>query len=172
MAYRHSALTWWWSRPFYFVRPSPPYSYHYGDVIMGAIASQITSVSIVSSTVCPVTDQRKHQSSASLGFVRGIHRWPVDSPYKGPVTKKMFPFDDVIMMWMGIGVITKVMVTLNHVGGSFIFSVPPPGYLNNPIFSNLRLYLCVACWAHFFMCHHELGQTSMSPPFPSLIIAL
>ena len=41
-------------------------------------------------------DQRKHQSSASLAFVLGIHRWPVNSPHKGPVTRKMFPFDDVI----------------------------------------------------------------------------
>ena len=41
-------------------------------------------------------DQRKHESSASLAFVLGIHRWPVDSPHKGPVTRKMFPFDDVI----------------------------------------------------------------------------
>ena len=42
-------------------------------------------------------NQRKHQSSASLAFVRGIHRWPVNSLHKGPVTRKMFPFDDVIM---------------------------------------------------------------------------
>ena len=49
------------------------------------------------STVCSGADQRKHQSSASLAFVRGIHRWPVNSPHKGPVTRKMFPFDDVIM---------------------------------------------------------------------------
>ena len=42
-------------------------------------------------------DQRKHQSSASLAFVRGIHRWPVNSQHKGPVTRKMFPYDDVIM---------------------------------------------------------------------------
>ena len=42
-------------------------------------------------------DQRKYQSSTSLAFVRGIHRWPVNSPHKGPVTRKMFPFDDVIM---------------------------------------------------------------------------
>ena len=42
-------------------------------------------------------DQRKYQGSASLAFVMGIHRWPVDSPHKGPVTWKMFPFDDVII---------------------------------------------------------------------------
>ena len=42
-------------------------------------------------------DQRKHQSSASLAFVRGIHRSPVNSPHKGPVTWKMCPFDDIIM---------------------------------------------------------------------------
>ena len=35
---------------------------------------------------------KKHQSSASLAFVRGIHRWPVNSPHKGPVTRKMSPF--------------------------------------------------------------------------------
>ena len=64
---------------------------HYSDVIMGAIASQISRLTIVSSTVCLDVDQ-KHQSSASLAFVVGIHRWPVISP----VTRKMFPFDDVI----------------------------------------------------------------------------
>ena len=41
--------------------------------------------------------RRKHQSSPSLEMVRGIHRWPVNSPHKGPVTRKMFLFDDVIM---------------------------------------------------------------------------
>ena len=70
---------------------------HYGDVIMSTMASQITSITIVYSTVYSCTDQRKHQSSASLAFVRGIHRWPVNSPHKRPVTRKMFPFDDVIM---------------------------------------------------------------------------
>ena len=57
-------------------------------------------VSIVYWTVCSDADQRKHRTSASLAFVRGIHRWPVNSPHKGPVTRKMLPFDDVIMrMW-------------------------------------------------------------------------
>ena len=70
---------------------------HYNDVIMGAIASQITSFTIVYSIVYGDADQRKHQSSASLAFVRGIHRGPVNSPHKWPITRKMFPFDDVIM---------------------------------------------------------------------------
>ena len=64
---------------------------------MGSIASQITSLAIVYSAVYSGADQRKHQSSASLAFVRGIHRGPVNSPHKWPVTRKMFPFDDVIM---------------------------------------------------------------------------
>ena len=64
---------------------------------MDAIASQITSLTIVYSTVYSDADQRKHQSSASLAFVWGIHRGPVNSPHKWPVTRKMFPFDDVIM---------------------------------------------------------------------------
>ena len=70
---------------------------HYSEVIMSTMASQITSLTIVYSTVYSGADQKKHQSSASLAFVRGIHRWPVNSRHKGPVTRKMFPFDDVIM---------------------------------------------------------------------------
>ena len=61
---------------------------HYCDVIMDAIASQITSLTIVYSTVHSGADQRKHQSPASLAFVRGIHLWPVNSPHKGPVMWK------------------------------------------------------------------------------------
>ena len=61
--------------------------------------SQITGVSIVSTTIWSGVDQRKYQSLASLAIVRGIHRWPVDSPHKRPVTRKMFPFDDVFMQW-------------------------------------------------------------------------
>ena len=41
---------------------------------------------------------KKTSNSASLAFVRGIHRGPVNSPHKGPSTRKMFPFDDVIMI--------------------------------------------------------------------------
>ena len=58
---------------------------------------QITSLTSVYSTVYSGAGQRKHQSSASLTFVRGIHQWPVNSPHKGPVTRKTFPFDNVIM---------------------------------------------------------------------------
>ena len=64
--------------------------HHYNDVIMSAMASQITSLTIVYSSVYSGADQRKHQSSASLAFVRGIHRWPVNSPHKWPVTRKMW----------------------------------------------------------------------------------
>ena len=69
----------------------------YSDVIMGAMASLITGVSIVYSTVCSGVNQRKHQSSALLAFVRGIHWWPANSLYKGPVTRVIFPYDCVIM---------------------------------------------------------------------------
>ena len=69
----------------------------YGDVIMDAIASQITSLVIVYSAFYSGADQRKHQTSASLAFVRGIRRGLVNSRHKWPITRKMFPFDDVIM---------------------------------------------------------------------------
>ena len=61
----------------------------------------VTGVSIVYSNVCSGGDQRKHQSSSSLAFVWEIHRWPVHSPQNWPVTRKMFPFDDVIMNYPG-----------------------------------------------------------------------
>ena len=70
----------------------------YHDVIMSSLAAQITSLTIVYSTVYSGADQEKHQCPASLAFVRGIHRWPVNSPHKGPVTRTFFPFDDVIMI--------------------------------------------------------------------------
>ena len=94
------------------------YVMHYDDVIMGAIASQITSLTIVYSIVYAGTDQRKHQSSASLAFVRGIHRGPVNSPHKGPVTRRMFPFDDAVMvrneimdamLWGTVYALTRVL---------------------------------------------------------------
>ena len=65
---------------------------------MSMMALQITSLTIVYSTVYSGADQRKHQSSTSLAFVRRIHRRSVNSPHKWPVMQKMFPFDDVIMI--------------------------------------------------------------------------
>ena len=114
------------NRVFLEVYPMRSGSVHYNDVIMGSMASQITSLAIVSWAVYSGTDQRKHQSTGSmasqitslvivswavysgtdqrkhqsfmsLAFVRGIHRGPVNSPHKWPVTRKMFPFDDIIM---------------------------------------------------------------------------
>ena len=64
---------------------------------MSAMASQIISLTIAYSTIYSDTNQRKRQSSVSLAFVQGIHQWRVKSAHKGPVTRKMFPFDDVIM---------------------------------------------------------------------------
>ena len=59
-AWRHQPITWMTA--------------HYSDVIMGTIAYQITSLTVVYSTVYSDADQRKQQSSASLAFVWGIHR--------------------------------------------------------------------------------------------------
>ena len=63
---------------------------HYDDVIMSDITSQFTSLTIVYSIVYSDADQRKHQSSASLAFVWGIHRGPVNSPHKWQLRGKCF----------------------------------------------------------------------------------
>ena len=83
---------------------------------MGAIASLITSLTIVYSTVYSDANQRKHQSSASLAFVWGTHRVPVNSPHKWPVTRNMFPFDDVIMWWETIAEAGEVSRTFENEG--------------------------------------------------------
>ena len=111
--------------------------YHYSDVIMSAMAYHITSLTIAYSTVYSGSDQRKHQSSVSLAFVRGIHRWPVNSPHKWPVTQKMFPFDDVSMATFLIGF----------------------RYLFHKWFSNMQCELNPIFGNHvannsLFLCHH------------------
>ena len=92
---------------------------HHSDAIMAAMTSQITGVSIVYLTIWSDAYQWKHQSSASLAFVRGIHRWPVNSPHKWPVTRKMFPFDDVIIL-EGIGWLMCVHLNEEHWGVTVI----------------------------------------------------
>ena len=83
-----SVIIWWNIRAPIF------HNGHCSDAIL--IATQITSLTIVYSTVYSGADGRKHQRSASLAFVWGINRWSVNSPHKWPETRKMFPFDDVI----------------------------------------------------------------------------
>ena len=102
---------------------------HYNDVIMSPIASQITSLPIVYSTVYSGTDQRKHQSSTSLAFVRGIHRGPVNSPHKWTVTRKIFPFDAVIMSWIIWRKVTARYRERTVPARGFGFSVKNPAYL-------------------------------------------
>ena len=104
---------------------------------MGVIASQITSLTIVYSTVYSDADQRKHQSSTSLAFVRGIHWGPVNSPHKWPVTRKMFPFDDVIMFMLVTAVCIFYGIYFNM--GYIVSSTAP----SNPS--------CKSCW----YCHNS-----------------
>ena len=104
---------------------------HYNDVIMGTVASQITSLTIVYSTVNSDADQRKHQSSASLAFVRGIHLGLVNSPHKWPVTQKMFPFDNVIKTR------TSSMGNELHQKDGTFFQLDHFGKLMKSLFNNL-----------------------------------
>ena len=111
---------------------------HYDYVIMGAIASLITSLTIVYSTVYSDADQRKHQRSASLAFVWGIHRGPVNSPHRWPVTRKMFPFDDVIMKCQNVVARLKTI---------FIRIYPIESCVHN----NLHLVINITAWTRFHM---------------------
>ena len=94
----HSACTVYISHNYHSIWDHVQLGSQYCDVIMGMIASQITSLTIVYSTVYSSIDQRKHQSFASLVFEARIHLLPVNSLRKCPVTPQMFPFDDVILI--------------------------------------------------------------------------
>ena len=83
------------------------WTFHYCDFIMCAMASRITSLIIVYSTVYSGADRRKHLRYASLAIVRWTHRWPVNSPHKGPVTREMIPFNDVTISWKPHGFMTR-----------------------------------------------------------------
>ena len=76
---------------------------HYDDVRMDAIASQITSLTIVYSTFHSGADQSKHQSSASLAFVWGIQPGTGEFPAQMASNAENVPFDDVIMFFLSGG---------------------------------------------------------------------
>ena len=85
--------------------------YHCNDVMMSTMASQITSFTRRRS-------KRKHQSSAALAFVGGIHQWPVNSLHKGLVMWKMFQFDDVTII-----ALSMYLPQLTHWGGDNLAAI-------------------------------------------------
>ena len=98
--------------------------FHNSDVMMGIVASQITSLTTVYSTIYSGGYHGKHQSSMSQAFVQGIHWWPVNSLHKWPVSRKIFPFDNVITSWplrLGHG---YVLAWLKVIGLFFSFIFP------------------------------------------------
>ena len=111
---------------------------------MTMLASQITSFTVVYSIVYSGVNQRKHQSSASLAFVWEIHRGPVNFPHKWPVTRKMFPFDDVIMKS------TCIKPQHNRVQASY--SVHTRAY---SISHQLNLWFCGAFFCRGYFCYHD-----------------
>ena len=105
---------------------------------MSTMASQITGLTIVYPIVYLSADQRKHQSSALLAFVRGIHLRPVNSRHKGLVTRKMCPFDDVIMnKCCGYKSIRNGYWTSNKFSGTYYIN-----FIAAAIFNSLTHWRC------------------------------
>ena len=114
------------------------------------------------STVNSDADQRKHQSSASLAFVRGIHRAPVNTPRKWPVTRKMFPFDDVIMSSIynvysdcksplnGSESIGNVAISQNELMVMGYYTICVSSY----VLVYVRIYVLFPYISNFNCCHH------------------
>ena len=130
---------------------------HYCDVLMDAAASQITSLTIVYSAFYSDTDQRKHQNSASLAFMRGIHRGQVNSPHKGPVTWKMIPFDDVIMHTQCF--CCRFATSLTYYGLSFnSVNIGDNEYLSFAITGLVEIPSYVFC----ILCMNRVGRKRMN----------
>ena len=105
---------------------------------MVATASQITGILIIYSTICSGADQRKYQSSASLTFGRGIHRSPVGSPHKGPVTRKCIYLMTSWCLWLWL-IISKASCYLNHAISEFFYHKNDPTYNINGNF--MQIYI-------------------------------
>ena len=134
------------------------------------MASQIASLTIVYSTVYAGEDQRKYQTSASLAFVLVIRRWPVNSTHKLPVTRKMFPFDDVIMSWSrdieGIA-----MRDRNKLGRSWrcLYSVVKTTPVNMACIRFLSAY-CYGNGFHFDGDEHKFSITTRSKAWNQIFL--
>ena len=132
---------------------------------MSAMAFRITSLLIVYSAVYSGADQGKHQSSTSLAFVRGIHRWPVNSLHKRPVTRKMFPFDDVIMCHMvllGRRHLSEWPMRYWQTWHCFNSLTPSDAYMFQQSMSLLLRWYFVACLApshHQHQCRLIVNRT-------------
>ena len=145
--------------------------HHYNDVIMGAIASQITSLTIVYSIVNSDADQRKHQSSASLAFVRGIHRGTANCPHKRPVTWKMFPFDDVIMTLARLDIPTAIARGfLKQNAFKYVTLITGFFGIYNIVSSNVycvilmpKLYTILSFWGYWYEWFNEAYWSLLTP---------
>ena len=75
--------------------------YHYNDVIMSAMKSQITSFTTFHFTIYSRADQSKHQSAASLAFVRRFHRWPGSNNGMSPGRHQaiIWAKDEILLIW-------------------------------------------------------------------------
>ena len=93
-------------------------------------------------------DQRKHQSPASLAFVREIHRGPVNFPHKWPVTRKMFPFDDVIMRKA-----IQILIVSNQIVTNRRIAIKPQRNLDfsSSKVCNYTVHTKICPWFAFFL---------------------
>ena len=157
---------------------------HYCDVNMSAMASEITSVSIVYSTVCSGADQRKHQRSTSLAFVWRIHRWPVCKEFDldnrintlGPRKNGRHFADDIlkcIFLNENAGILPKISlkfvpkVRINNIPALVqIMAWRRPGDKSSsePMMVSLLTYICVTR-PHWTNAMDMASAGSLTPPW-------
>ena len=139
---------------------------HYCDVIVGVMASQITSLTSVYSGA----EQRKHQSSASLAFVRGIHRWPVNSLHKGQWRGKCFQL--MTSSWNKLEVSRQIgdVKTNWWCRGKLVMSTP---IWDRLVMSRQITWLCVWDGCTIIFCHLlHIYPGNTGTLFPLLMFSL
>ena len=98
---------------------------------------------------------KKTSNSAPLAFVWGIHRWPVNSPHKGPVTRKMFPFDDVILWYLVVVATICLKIDMSELLIEFVCL----NHVNDFILTTLALFflamLHMIWYCNWYYRHEE-----------------
>ena len=130
----------------------------YNNVIMSAMASHITNLTIVYSTVYSGTDERKHQISASLALVSRNHQWPVNSPHKGPVTRKMFPLDNLVLSCFVLHPIDAAMLANAILSicvremDKWLTVIYQDKYMGNMVANAIYMHVCIGTKLYLTWC--------------------
>ena len=132
-------------------------AWHYSDVIMSPMASQITGPTVVYSTFMFSCRWKKISKLCVTGLCGRIHRWPVNSPLKGPVTRKMFHL--MTSSWNFIDTLF-LLTNVSLISGSFVVGNIYLTYRILYFAMTINLCFLTIIWTSHY--HHFARRASLS----------